>query len=257
MNRLEGRTAIITGGASGIGKAISRLFSNESANVVIADVDTVAGKQLENELQAAGRAAAYYCGDMSLEEDIVNAVTFAKNKFGCIDILVNNIGLFNGEGLQATEEEWHKCFQVNVVSHALCIKHCVPDLAISGHGTVVNIASISGIIAQESYLLYSTTKAALVNMARCLAVDLAKYHIRVNNVCPGTVWTESNAFYIGRDKGVDLDGANRHPEIGGKHPIGRVAMPEEIAQAVLFLASEDASFITGENLMVDGGYTIV
>ena len=257
MKRLEGKTAIITGGAAGIGQAVARAFASESANVVIADIDTVAGKRLENELQATGRGAVYVCADMSVETDIMNVISVSKSKFGSIDILVNNIGLFNGSGLLATEEEWHRCFQVNVVSHALCIKHSVSELAKSGHGAVVNIASISGIIAQENYLLYSTTKAALVNMARCLAVDLAKYHIRVNNVCPGTVWTESNAFYIGRNNGVDLDGANRHPQIGGKHPIGRVAMPEEIAQAVLFLASEEASFVTGENLMVDGGYTVV
>lgn len=165
--------------------------------------------------------------------------------------------MFNNSGLEATEDEWHNIFQINVISHFLCIKHCLKDLIASECGAIVNISSISGVIAQEKYLLYSTAKGALINMARCLALDLAKYHIRVNNVLPGTVWTKNNAFYIQRDKGVDLNGANVHPDIGGKHPIGRVAMPSEIAKAVLFLASEESSFITGENLMVDGGYTIV
>lgn len=257
MGRFKNKTILVTGGAAGIGKAIVLEFAKEGANVVFADTNEEQGKQLEDEITKKGDSAAYFLGDMSVEDDIKRFVTFALSKFSCIDSLVNNIGIFNGNGLEASEKEWHDCFQVNVVSHFLCTKHCLTELSKSGNGSVINIASISGVIAQPNYLLYNTTKAALVNMARCLALDLAKYKIRVNNICPGTVWTESNAYYIGRDFGVDLDGANKHPNIGGKHPIGRVALPVEIARVALFLASDDASFITGENLMVDGGYTIV
>lgn len=254
---VERRTILVTGGASGIGKAVVLEFAKIGENVVFADISKVKGRELEQEVIEAGGSVAFFNGDMSVESDIQEFVEFSKKRFANIDVLVNNIGIFNGNGINASEKEWHDCFQVNVVSHFLCTKYCIPELSKSGKGVVVNIASISGMIAQSNYLLYNTTKAALINMVRCLALDLAKYKIRVNNVCPGTVWTESNAYYIQRDMGVDLEGANMHPDIGGKHPIGRVAQPDEIAHAVSFLASENASFITGENLMVDGGYTIV
>lgn len=257
MKRFKNKTVLVTGGAAGIGKAVVCEFIREGANVVFADIDKEKGKQLEDNLSRAGEPVAFYQGNMSDENEIKSFISFALSKYSSIDVLVNNIGVFNGSGLDASEKEWHECFQTNVVSHFLCTKYCVSELAKSESGAVVNIASISGVIAQPRYLLYNTTKAALINMVRCLALDLAKDNIRVNNVCPGTVWTENNAYYIFRDEGVDLYGANKHPNIGGKHPIGRVAQSNEIARAVLFLASQDASFITGENLMVDGGYTIV
>lgn len=257
MRRFQEKTVLVTGGAAGIGRAVVSEFLKEGANVVFADINREQGELYEVELSKGGRRAFFFHGDMSNEEQIKAFVFYSISKFSSIDVLVNNIGIFNGSGLNASEKEWHDCFQTNVVSHFLCTKHCVPELAKSGNGAIVNISSISGVIAQPGYILYNTTKAALVNMTRCLALDLAKDKIRVNNVCPGTVWTESNAYYIHRDNGVDYEGANKHPDIGGKHPIGRIALPGEIARAVLFLASQDASFITGENLMVDGGYTIV
>ncbi len=260
MNRFINYNVIVTGGASGIGKAIVKSFIQEGANVVVADVDEDATKKLTDELSDGTRSIGkcyYYIGDMSDEFKIKSMIDYTVQSVGGIDILVNNIGLFNGKGMEAKISDWYEVFKVNVLSYFLCSKHSLTYLKKSTNACIVNIASISGVIAQPNYLLYSSTKGALINMTRCMALDLTPYNIRVNSVSPGTVWTENNAFYLNRDYGVNLEEANIHPNIGKKHPIGRIAQPIEIAKAVLFLSSTDASFITGENLMVDGGYTIV
>lgn len=195
--------------------------------------------------------------NVSKEESIQEMVNLSIKHFGSVDILVNCAACFIFKGIEATVDEWTDMFMTNVVGYALCAQYTVPEMIKAGKGAIVNIASISGFIAQPGYLTYNTTKGALVNMTRCMAQDLAIHNIRVNNVCPGTVWTENNEYYTKLEYGEDLDreAANQHPDIGGKHMLKRVADPEEIAKAVLFLASEDASFITAENLIVDGGYT--
>ncbi|MEK3864596.1 SDR family oxidoreductase [Paenibacillus sp. FSL H7-0716] len=251
------KTAIITGGAQGIGKAVCLEFANQGANVIIADIDEEKSKVLENEINKNGKRCAYIITDISNEVSIKQLVEQSIGHFGKIDILVNCAAKFIIKGLEASVEEWQEMFMTNVIGYALCAKYSAEQMKKSGQGSIVNIASTSGFIAQPEYLTYNTTKGALVNMVRCLALDLAPYNIRVNNVCPGTVWTENNAFHTGRQYNVDRHGADKHPEIGGKHVLNRVADPGEIAKAVLFLASDEASFITGENLMVDGGYTIV
>lgn len=251
------RTVIVTGGACGIGKAICVRFASEDANIIIADKDEKMAKHTFYEISKLTRGKVeIFVGDLSEENVCKELIEYVVSKFGEIDVLVNNIGLFNGKGLDASEEEWFKVFKTNVLSYVWSIKYAVPFLK-ERKGNIVNIASISGVIAQPNYLVYSTSKSALINMVKCLALDLAEYNIRVNNICPATVWSENNAYYIKRDYDVDFEGACKHPEIGGKHPIGRVATTKEIANAVYFLASKEATFITGVNLMVDGGYTIV
>jgi dihydroanticapsin dehydrogenase len=160
------------------------------------------------------------------------------------------------KGIDAAAEDWARIAATNIAGPALCAKYTVPEMRKVGGGAIVNICSISALIAQGEYLTYSATKGALLTMTRCMALDLARDKIRVNAVSPGTVWTEANARFIKQVYGLDRAGADKHPEVGGQHLFERTADPEEIASVVAFLASAEASFMTGENVVVDAGYTI-
>jgi dihydroanticapsin dehydrogenase len=168
-------------------------------------------------------------------------------------VLVNNAAVFVLGGVDATPEEWRRILDVNVMGPALVAKHVVPEMRKAGGGAIVNLGSISSFIAQPEFVTYNATKGAIVQITRCLAMDLAKDNIRVNSVCPGAVWTAIVAK-ITREMGMNRQEADAHPDWGGAHLLKRIAEPREIANAILFLASSEASFITGENLMVDGGY---
>lgn len=254
MKRFVNKTIIVTGGAQGIGRATCLEFVKEGAQVAIVDYNSEFGLKLEREICEEGGKAKYFDADVSKEKDISKMVANVKKYFGSIDVLVNCAAKCIIKGVYATVDEWQEIFQTNVIGYVTCVKHCLKYMKENERSAIVNIASISGFIAQPEYLTYNTTKAAVVNMARCLAMDLAKYNIRVNNVCPGTIWTDNNALYIKRDYGVNREEADNHPELGGKHLLGRLGDPVEVARSILFLSSDDASFITGENLMVDGGY---
>ena len=162
--------------------------------------------------------------------------------------------MFVLRGIDATPEEWRQVLDVNVMGPALVAKHVVPEMRKVGSGAIVNLGSISSFIAQPNFVTYNATKAAVANMTRCMALDLAGDNIRVNAVCPGAVWTQI-VQRLTREAGLDRKAADAHPDWGGAHMIQRIAEPDEIAAAILFLASNDASFITAACLMVDGGYT--
>jgi dihydroanticapsin dehydrogenase len=180
-------------------------------------------------------------------------VEAAVRAFGRIDILVNNAGIFVLKGIEATPEEWRQVLDVNVMGPALVAKHVVPEMRKVGGGAIVNLGSISSFIAQPHFVTYNASKAAIANMTRCMALDLAPDNIRVNAVCRGTVWTQI-VERLTRERGLDRAAADQHPDFGASHMIKRLADPREVAYAILFLASDEASFITAENLMVDGGY---
>jgi dihydroanticapsin dehydrogenase len=181
-------------------------------------------------------------------------VAQAVNAFGAIQILVNNAAVFVLRGIEATPEEWRQSLDVNVIGPAIVSKHVVPHIRRAGGGAVVNLGSISSFIAQPSHATYNASKAAVIGLTRCMAMDLAPDNIRVNAVCPGVVWTQIVAKHATR-MGIDRTGMDAHPDFGGAQLIRRTADPREIAYAILFLASDEASFITGANLMVDGGCT--
>jgi NAD(P)-dependent dehydrogenase (short-subunit alcohol dehydrogenase family) len=256
MPRLQGKIAVITGGADGIGKATCERFAREGAGVVIADVDEVKGNETVRKIAAAGGRVLFVRTDVADEASIRQMVAAAVKEFGKIDILVNNAAIFVLKGIDATVEEWRQILDVNVVGAALAAKHVVPELRKAGGGAIVNLGSISSFIAQPQFVTYNATKAAIATMTRCMALDLAPDRIRVNAVCPGTIWTQI-VERITREKGMDRKAADADPGWGGACLLKRIADASEVAAAILFLASEDASYVTGAHLMVDGGYTAV
>jgi dihydroanticapsin dehydrogenase len=253
MNRLQNKVAVITGGGAGIGKATCELFGEEGAAVVVAERNAETGRAVAEKITRAGDKALFVQTEVADEESIRRMVAEAVRVFGRINILVNNAGIFVLRGIDATPEEWREVLDVNVMGPALVAKHVVPEMRKVGGGSIVNLASISSFIAQPNFVTYNTTKAANTGMTRCMALDLAPDNIRVNAVAPGTVWTQI-VERLTKEKGLDRTAADKHPDYGASHMIKRIADPREIAYAILFLASDEASFITAEILMVDGGY---
>ncbi len=253
QQRFAQRVALVTGGAQGIGRATCQRLAREGACVAVADVNQQTGAAAAEELRNQGLAAEYVPLDVRDEASIARAVATVVDRWQRIDVLVNNASVFVFAGVDATQEQWDEILQVNVRGMALVAKHVVPVMQRQGRGAIVNLGSISSFIAQPGFLTYNTTKAAVTGLTRCMALDLAGDGIRVNAVCPGTVWTPI-VERLTREQGLDRQAADRHADWGGKHMLGRLADAEEVAAAIAFLASDDASFITAECLMVDGGY---
>jgi dihydroanticapsin dehydrogenase len=254
MDRLKDKVAVVTGGGAGIGRATCELFAEEGAAVVVAERNADTGRETAEDIVRAGGRALFIETDVGLEASIRRMVAEAGRAFGRINILVNNAAVFVLRGIEATPEEWRQILDVNVMGVALVTKHVVPEMRQAGGGAIVNLSSISSFIAQPNFWTYNATKAAVANLTRCMALDLAPDNIRVNAVAPGAVWTQI-VQRLTREAGMDRAAADKDPSWGGAHMIQRIAEPREIAQAILFLASDEASFITAENLMVDGGYT--
>ncbi len=254
MNRLKDKVAVVTGGGEGIGRATCERLVEEGAAVVIAEKNPETGKKTAEAITRAGGRAHFIATDVADEGSVTRMAAEAARVFGRIHILVNNAAVFILKGIEATPEEWRQILDVNVMGPALVAKHIVPEIRKAGGGAIVNVASMSSFIAQPNFVTYNSSKAAVATMTRCMALDLAPDNIRVNAVCPGTVWTQI-VERLTRERGMDRAAADAHPDWGGAHILKRIAEPREIANAILFLASDEASFITGSHLMVDGGYT--
>jgi NAD(P)-dependent dehydrogenase (short-subunit alcohol dehydrogenase family) len=245
--RVEGKVCVVTGGATGIGEATAELFGEEGARVAIIDREP-AGETVASRIDGA----RFYRADIAVEADVRSAMKTIEADLGGIDVLVNNAAVFVLKGLDATPEEWHRSLDVNVIGTSLCARYAAAAMEKRGGGAIVNLSSISGFIAQPEFLAYSATKAALVNMTRCMALDLAPRGIRVNCVCPGTIRTAAT------DRHMEQTGETEEEFLAANAPLhllNRVGTPREVAYAVLFLASDEASFITATPLIVDGGYT--
>ena len=253
MGRLEGKIAAITGGASGIGEATVRRFVAEGATVAFLDRDAERGERLAAELTAAGAKVAFTHADVGTEAACLNFVNGAAEKFGRLDILINNAGIRKYEKIdEASAASWNEILSVNLMSYAFCAKAAVPLMRRNQHGAIVNVASVRSVISGGGNLQYDTAKAAVAGLTRALAADHSAEGIRVNAVGPGPIFTPFHQNRIAA-AGQSIEQYNARAAQGTM--MQRPGRAEEVAAAILFLASDDASYVTGALLFVDGGMT--
>jgi NAD(P)-dependent dehydrogenase (short-subunit alcohol dehydrogenase family) len=248
--RLSGKSAIVTGAAHGIGQAIAELFAEQGANVLVADIDDAAGEAVAAALRGRGLAAQFHHVDVADDAQVAAAVDrTAELNAGRIDILVNNaayIGAWH-DVVAALPDEWSKCYETTLLGAARFLREVVPGMMRRRSGSIVNIASVQGLVGARSSAAYTSMKHALIGLTRSAAYDYAPHNIRVNVVCPGAIQTR-----ISPPKGSELYQRQIH-----KTPLGRVGEAREVSSAALFLASDEASYVTGAVLPVDGGWTAI
>ncbi len=244
---LKGKVAIVTGGASGIGRATAALFAREGANVVVADYEPTGGQDTVKMIQGEGGEAFFVETDVSRPEDVERMVNETVKTYGRLDILFNNAGV--GETAKATEaslEHWERVLAINLRGVFLGCKYAIPEMIRNGGGSIINNASILAEVGFSEATAYAASKHGIAGLTQTIAIDYAAQGIRANTVCPGFIRTPMVM------KGLDEE---TRGYIAGLHPLGRMGEPEEVAEAVLFLASDRSSFVTGTCLFVDGGYT--
>jgi NAD(P)-dependent dehydrogenase (short-subunit alcohol dehydrogenase family) len=248
--QLANKVAIITGGASGIGRAAAVLFAREKATVVVVDVNASGGQAVANEIAMAGGRASFESADVTRAADCRRVVERVAKEFGKINILFNNAGLIRRATiLETSEEDWDRVMAVNVKSIYLLSREVIPQMQKSGGGVIVNTASGWGLAGGARAAAYCASKGAVVLLTKAMAVDHGPQNIRVNCICPGdtdTAMLRGEATQLGEATASFLVGA-------AKRPLGRVGLPEEIARAALYLASDASSFVTGTALVVEGG----
>jgi 3(or 17)beta-hydroxysteroid dehydrogenase len=265
MNRLDGKVAFLSGAARGIGGATAKLMASVGAKVAIGDVLDERGRHTVKGIQAAGGQALYVALDVTQEASWAAAVDATVKTFGKLDVLVNNAGIFNGKGVEeATLDEWNRLVAVNLTGVVLGTRAALPHLKASGqanqHGAaIVNLASVAGLVGSQLDPLYSLTKGGVTLFTKSTALEFGRkgYKIRVNSIHPGVIDTDmgQQTFVMrARALGTNDSEAARKASLT-MHPVGRLGLAEDIAKGIVFLASDDAAFMTGSGLVVDGGYT--
>ena len=250
--RLNNKTAIVTGGAAGIGEQIVRNFVAEGCKVAIFDKN-INGLKLEEELNSNGFNTKYYQCDITDENSIIKCINESLTYLSNINILVNNAGIGkSGNILTTTNNDWDEIIKVNLTGTYLVTKHCLENLINSKNGSIVNIASVAGIVAVKDRFAYCTSKGGVISLTKSIALDFVKENIRANAICPGTV----NTPWIERITQDYENPAEARELMRQRQPLGRLGEPEEIAQAAIYLASDESKFITGTTLVIDGGLTM-
>ena len=250
--KLRDRVAIVTGASKGIGEGIARTFSEEGAYVVVVCRTEDAGMKMAEELGAEKGRAIFVRTDVSKSEDIQAMINKAVETFGKLDILVNNAGYHISKNVEETsEEEWEFIQSTNLRSTFLCSKYAIPHLR-KTKGNIINISSMVGLVGQPNAGAYSATKGGQIAMSKGMAIDFAPDGIRVNVICPG--WIQTPLVEDWFDQQKDTQAAREY--IYGRHPLGRIGTIEECGKAAVYLASDDAAFVTGITLNIDGGITL-
>ena len=253
MSRLKGQVAVITGGGNGLGEAIALRMAEEGAAIVVLDIDA-RGQTVVDGLEAAGHRAMFVRSDVTDEAQVRNAMDAAVSRFGQVNTLVNNAGIegVNKPTDQLSLSEWERVMAVNTTAVFLCTKHAVPHLKRSGGGSVVNISSIYGIVGGGDIPPYHAAKGAVRTMTKNDALTYAADRIRFNSVHPGFIFTALVKRYV-NDAGWDAAAAKA--SLDALHPLGGTGTPDDIAWGVVYLASDQARWVTGAELVIDGGYT--
>ncbi|WP_240496742.1 SDR family NAD(P)-dependent oxidoreductase [Streptomyces torulosus] len=246
------KVVIVTGAASGIGRRTAIEFARQSAKVVVADIDEKGGEGVVAQLTEEGLDAVFVPTDLTVEADCARLVATATETFGRLDVLVNNAGIEVTTPLHEMQEhEWDRLVDTNLKSMFLCSKHTLRQMMSAAHGgSIVNVCSVSGLVAWPGIAAYNSTKGGVLMLTKSLAIDYAQHDIRANCVCPSIIDTPMTDVANGHDDAVKAEKAKLNP-------IGRLGTPEDVAHAILFLASDKSAFITGTALTVDGGYTAI
>jgi 2-keto-3-deoxy-L-fuconate dehydrogenase len=253
MSQLDNKTALITGGGSGIGRAISEIFAAAGASVAILDLDEAAANETVAAITSAGGNAIFSRCDISDAASVGNSVELAKSTFGKIDIVVNNAGIANiGTATTTAEADFDRVMNVNVKGVYLCLQAVLPELIAAGGGVVLNMSSIAAITGLKDRFAYSTSKGAVHTMTLSIAADYLQHGIRCNAICPARVHTPFVDGYLAKNYPDNRD--EMFAKLSAVQPIGRMARPDEIAKLALYLCSDDAAYITGQSYNIDGGY---
>ena len=246
MARMKDKIAVITGSGKGLGEAMALLFSREGAKIVVFDIDEPAGRETAEQIQEQGGEAIFVHGDVSNPDDAARLIDAAVDAYGRVDVLVNNAGVHVDRTVaNTTEEEWDRILGVNLKGVFLCSKAAIPQMRWQGGGNIICISSISGLIGQLNQAAYNASKHGIIGLVKCMAYDHALENIRANAICPGVMNTPLVASvpeeHIAPYRKTSL--------------LERFAEPSEVANAALFLASDESSYVTGSAMVVDGGYT--
>ena len=253
MGRLDGKVAVVTGGAHGIGRASAKAFAAEGARVAIGDVDEPDGKACAEEIVDTGGDAVFVRTDVTSMDDVRALVGAAVERWGRLDVMFNNVGVaISGSAGEMSEDEWGRVIDVNLTGVWRGMRVAIPIMLEAGGGSIVNSSSVQGHVGFLGWSGYAASKGGIDALTRQAAVEYASRGIRVNSIVPGTILTEMNERIL---REVD-DPDALQAEWRAMHPVGRVGTPEEVAAVVVFLASDESSFVTGESLRVDGGMVV-
>ena len=254
MDRVKDKVAVVTGGGKGIGKAACLMLAREGAAVAVTDIDEEAGREVVSEIESGGGKAEFYRLDVSAEEEVKDVLSKTAENFGKIDVLVNNAGIagINEPTDRIPLEEWKKVIAINVGGVFLCTKHVIPYLREAGGGSIINLSSIYGLVGAPDLPPYHASKGAVRLMSKTDALLYAGDNIRVNSVHPGYIWTPL-VEELAENSEAGKEAFRR--QLDEKHPIGHVGDPDDIAYGIIYLASDESKFLTGSELVIDGGYT--